>query len=206
MRLFALLFVAAVLLGTAHLSIDAAQPQTAPQAAEALPIHLDLDCKGMPLGEVVQALRDQSQENIFVNWQTLKPTNVNESLPITLDLTGITTLDQAVAKLLEHINGKHVNLSHELIDDVYVISTSKDLIRGRHLQFYDIRNAYDNKTDAAVTTEQIIRRVCGLDPLSWRSANPESDNNIRELNRNLIVTCSPEMHRLIQQELADILQ
>ena len=49
---------------------------------------------GARLSDVIDRLRDASQQNIFVNWRTLEKSRVTRDLPITIDLSGL-TLEQA---------------------------------------------------------------------------------------------------------------
>jgi len=58
--------------------------------------------------------------------------------------------------------------------------------------------------DRAKDVQAIIRRVQGIDPLSWQDLGGET-GAIRELGGQLVVTATPEIQQQIAEELRDAL-
>lgn len=158
---------------------------------------------GQRLDAIVDALRDTSGQNIYVNWPALEAARVTRELPVTTDLTGL-PLGQALDKLLADVGGKQAWLGYTLDDDVVTISTQDDLSRNTLTRVYDVRRALRDRATRARDLAALIARLKGIDPLSWRESGGQV-GAIRELQGQLIITQTPQAHARIAQELSDIM-
>jgi hypothetical protein len=159
---------------------------------------------GEPVGDVVQKLRDRTELNIFVNWRALETQRVTKSLPVTLRLADVTAAE-TIDRLLATITGESIPpLGYTIDEGVVTISTREDLAKNTLTRVYDVRAAITDPIDRAADVARVIRRVQGLDPLSWRDAGG-TVGSVRELSGQLIVTQTPQVHRRIVAELVDVL-
>jgi beta-lactamase regulating signal transducer with metallopeptidase domain len=173
-----------------------------------------LRASGMEFTDVIDAIRDATGQNIFVNWRALKLAKVKRELPVTVDLSGL-TLAEALQKLLTEVGGTHVRLGYTVDDGVVTISTVDDLARNTLTRVYDIRKAIKGDGSREQDVAAVVRRIRGIDPLSWRdddvvagAAGPRGSRGtgaIRELQGQLIVTQTHDVHRRIMAELGDVL-
>jgi hypothetical protein len=118
-----------------------------------------------------------------------------------LDLTGL-PLDQALNDLLDHVGGAYVRLGYSFDEDGVCITTAQELAKLVSTRVYDVRGAIKEGPSRADSVAAILRRVRGIDPLSWKEAGGEV-GSVRELSRQLIVTQTPENQKLIAEELRD---
>ena len=162
-----------------------------------------LNASGMKLIDVIDQIREQSDQRLFVNWVQLKTKHVTKELPITCDFSDL-PVGEALKKLLKHISGKSNFLEYVIDENVITISTSDDFDRETQTQTYDIRKAIKSKETHDKDVENLLLRVQGIAPLSWRSAGGQI-GAVAELSGQLIVTQSPEIQQAIAKELADIL-
>ena len=157
---------------------------------------------GTPLSEVIYHLRDQSQQNIFMNWRALEAAGVRRTLPITMDLTGL-TVGQAAARLTKAISGRELPIGFTVDEGVLTISTEYDLARNVETRTYDVRR-WLNPNDAgrAKRVDAMLRRIEGIDPRSWKD-NGGDLGSVKEVGGQLIVTTTPSVHDRVAAELAD---
>jgi hypothetical protein len=158
---------------------------------------------GRSFSDVVDELRDNTGQGIFVNWRALESIRVTRKLPVTTDLSSL-TLAEALDKLLQEVGGTHERLGYTVDDDVVTISTLKDLGRNTLTRVYDVRDLLKDPATRAEDLAALLKRFQGIDPLSWRDAGGNI-GAIRELQGQLIITQSPDVHARIVHELEELL-
>jgi hypothetical protein len=164
----------------------------------------ELVLKGTSLEDAIQSLREATGQNIFVHWNALNKARVTETLPVTINLSSL-PLDQALDHLLEAVGGQQARLQYSCDEGMIFISTTDDLAKNVTTRVYDVRRAIASKESAERDVAALIRRVEGIEPLSWKDAGG-SFASVRELNGQLIVTQMPEVHKRITEELQDLLE
>lgn len=163
-----------------------------------------LRLRGESLEDAVKALHTASRLNIFVNWDALSYERVTRQLPVTVDLSNL-PFDQALNRLLEEVSGTQARLAYSMNRGVVEITTARDLSMNGNTRVYDVRLAIGNDATRADDVANLIRRVQGIDPLSWKDAGGKI-GSVRELAGQLIITQTPEVHQRIQAELKDVLR
>ncbi len=158
---------------------------------------------GTPLSEVVDALRTSTGQNIFVHWKGLESAKVTRSLPVTVDLSDL-TLGQSLDRLLAEVGGEYAHLGYTIDDGVITISTQIELAKNVETRVYDVRRGLPNQATRQQDLAQILARVHGIDPLSWKAAGGEI-GDVKELSGQLIVTQTPAVHQRIETELKDLI-
>jgi hypothetical protein len=161
----------------------------------------EMRVKGAAFSDVIDKLRDATNQNIFVNWRALKTCRVTKDLPVTIDLSRL-PIDEALNRLLDHVGGPYVRLGYAIDENVITITTAVDLSKNTSTRVYDVRAAIKDGPDRAKNVDAIIRRVEGVDPLSWRESGGNI-GSIYELGGQLVVTQTPEIQHLIAEELRD---
>jgi beta-lactamase regulating signal transducer with metallopeptidase domain len=160
---------------------------------------------GTPFEKVIDQLRTATGRDIAVAWRTLAKMHVTKVLPITIDLTGL-PLDAALTKLLNQIGGTSVLIGFTVDDGIIWVNKADNLDPHMFTKVYDVRNVLapageKRMRDASVSN--LIQRIRGLDPLSWRDGG-FNVGSVRELSGQLIVTQTPQMHQRIASELRDM--
>jgi hypothetical protein len=163
----------------------------------------ELRAEGQSLAQVVDTLRTDTGQNIFVNWRALESIRVKKDLPVTTDLSHL-TLAEAVEKLLAEIGGSQERLGYQIDDGVLCISTLKDLGKNTLTRVYDVRDLLKDPKTRDADLAAITKRFRGFDPLSWKDAGGDV-GAIRVLQGQLIVTQTPEVHQRIILELEKML-
>jgi hypothetical protein len=159
--------------------------------------------QGRPLGDVIADLRADTGQNIFVNWRALSSIRVKKDLPVTTDLSHL-TLAEALDKLLSEIGGSQERLGYQVEEDVVTISTLRDLGKNTITRVYDVRELLKKPETREADLAALIKRFHGIDPLSWKDAGGEI-GSIRELQGQLIITQTPEVHKRVINELEELL-
>ena len=159
--------------------------------------------RGTAFADLIDQLRDATSQNIFVNWRALKACRVTKDLPVTIDLSNL-PLDRAMDRLLDHVGGPYVRLGYAMDEGVITISTAVDLCKNSSTRVYDVRASIKDGPGREKEVEAIVRRVEGVDPLSWKQTGGEM-GEVRELGGQLIVTATPEVQNLVAEELRDVL-
>jgi hypothetical protein len=158
---------------------------------------------GRSFSDVVDALRDNTGQSIFVNWRALESVRVTRQLPVTTDLSSL-TLAEALDKLLQEVGGTHERLGYTVDEDVVSISTLKDIGRNTLTRVYDVRDLLKDPETRAEDLAALLKRLQGIDPLSWRDAGGNI-GAVRELQGQLIITQSPDVQARIVHELEELL-
>jgi hypothetical protein len=158
---------------------------------------------GRPLADVISELRANTGQNIFVNWKALEAIRVKRDLPVTTDLSSL-TLSEALDKLMREIGGSQERLGYQVDDDVVTVSTLRDLGKNSLTRVYDLHELLKNRATREADLAALVKRFQGIDPLSWRDAGGEV-GAIRELQEQLIITQTPEVHMRIIHEIEELL-
>jgi type II secretory pathway component GspD/PulD (secretin) len=170
---------------------------------------------------VIDFFRDVTGTNIFVNWKAVEAAGVNRNTPVSARLRNI-RFAKALTVLLDSATGgaDKPKLGYLVDDGVITISTAEDLVVGDGLtRVYDVRDLvipvpdFDPESDGkerekANDPNNPARQeaVDALIKLLRDTVSPEQwgkSASVRELQGQLIITASREMHRtmirLIQQ-------
>jgi hypothetical protein len=179
------------------------QPSAADQATRLLSVKLGgMKFSGDSFADAVARLRQAAALDIYVNWRAMDQARVTRTLPVTIDLSNL-PVDGALDTLLEHVGGDFVRLGWTLDEGVVTISTRDDLSKNTLTRVYDIRGAIRSDATRQADIDSVIRRVRGIDPLSWRDAGG-TVGSVRELQGQLIVTQTPQVQQRIGEELRDV--
>jgi hypothetical protein len=162
----------------------------------------ELRFRGAAMADAVEELGKATNQSIFVNWRALKASRITKELPVTLDLSGL-PLDRALDRLLDHVGGKWARVEYTIDENVISISTPEDLSKNVSTRVYDVRRAVREGATRAKDMEAVIRRVEGIDPLSWQDFGGTAA--VREVadSGQLVVTATPEIQYKIAEELRD---
>ena len=207
-----------------EVSVERVDPQTAArnqkvmqQLERPLP-EINFDKVGFT--DAVDFLRDVSGANIFVNWRALENAKLDRNSPVTARMRDI-KLSKALAIILDSLGGDTVKLGYTVDDGVITISTDDDLARNTITSVYDIRDliipipdfdpkdippaaggaaeAGGKERTRQENIDEIVRLITEtVSPQSWRDAGG-SVGSVRELQGQLIITATPEMHDSIAQ-------
>ncbi|MGB7158913.1 MAG: hypothetical protein WBD40_12645, partial [Tepidisphaeraceae bacterium] len=99
----------------------------------------ELKLDNIPFTDVVDALRDITGANIFVNWRALEAEGVDRAAPVTARLRNI-KFSKALDTILADVGGGTVNLGYTIDEGVITISTETDLAQNTLTRVYDIRD------------------------------------------------------------------
>jgi general secretion pathway protein D len=99
----------------------------------------ELKLDNIPFTDVIDALRDLTNANIFVNWRALESEGVDRAAPVTARLRDV-KFAKALDTILKDVGGGTVNLGYTIDDGVISISTQTDLAKNTLTRVYDIRD------------------------------------------------------------------
>jgi len=163
----------------------------------------EVHARGTAFSDLINQLQDATGQTIFVNWRALKELRVTKDLPISIDLSNL-PLGRALDRLLDHVGGPYVRLGYATDEGVVTISSAVDIANNTSTRVYDVRAAIKDGPTHDGDVEAIIRRVEGVNPLSWRQYGGTM-GSVREIGGQLIVTATPEVQKLVADELGDVL-
>ncbi|HEV2296451.1 MAG TPA: hypothetical protein VGR35_21585 [Tepidisphaeraceae bacterium] len=99
----------------------------------------ELKLDAVPFSDVIDALRDLTNANIFVNWRALEAEGVDRAAPVTARLRDV-RFSKALDTILADVGGGTVTLGYTIDEGVITISTVTDLARNTLTRVYDIRD------------------------------------------------------------------
>lgn len=172
----------------------------------------ELDLKSVPLEKVLDDLARRNHQSIVVHWDVLETMGVRRTTPIRARMDGV-PFRQALAAVLA-IAGPNGNLSFDMVDNVFVVSSSEYLTLGGVLRIYDIRDIIQRWTTSELVQistghsanadpshtyaewvdalTRLIEDTIAAD--SWKD-NGGSIGSLREIAGLLVVTQTLENHR-----------
>jgi hypothetical protein len=142
------LIVTAGLIGTVagrSATVPASPPSTRParEAAERdAGLHrvlAEIDFRGTPLDQAVDALRDKTHANINVEWRALEAAGIDKQTPVHVRLSSL-PLDHVLQILLTDVGGGTVKLGYHIDRGVILVSTDEVLSRTAVARIYDVRD------------------------------------------------------------------
>jgi hypothetical protein len=159
---------------------------------------------GGTFAEAIDAMRDSTHANIFVNWRALEEVGITRDTPILLGVNYLplhTTLDLL---LMVAANGER-KLGYSVVDDAIQVSTVGELAKGLYTRVYDVRDLLptdkiERENRAVALTKLLVDTV---DPSSWQ-VNRGQAGVIRELQGNLIITQTAENQRAITSMIENL--
>jgi hypothetical protein len=157
---------------------------------------------GTSLSDVINQIQTNSGNQILVNWAALKEVHVTQQLPVTIDISNLPT-KKALAQLLDAVGGTHVKLDYTTDGDAISVTTAAELAKNVVTRVYDIQVALKADPSREHAVAAAIRRVRGIDPLSWRDAGGDH-GSVSELGGYLIVVQTPQMQDRIADEIKDL--
>jgi hypothetical protein len=99
----------------------------------------ELRFDNVALADVIDFLRDVSNQPIFVNWRALEVAGVAKTAPVNARLRGV-KFSKALATILEDAGAGQVKLTFTIDQGVITISTAEDLEANVVTNVYDIRS------------------------------------------------------------------
>lgn len=160
-----------------------------------------INASGTSLSDVIDQINVNTGNLILVDWASLKLAHITRELPVTMDISNL-PVNNALPKLLDAVGGSHVKLVYSTDNGVFVVTTAAELFKNVAIHVYGIHAALKNDSSRAAVLASIIRRVRGLDPLSWSDVG--GYGSISMLGDKLIVTQTPELQARIAAELKEI--
>jgi type II secretory pathway component GspD/PulD (secretin) len=169
----------------------------------------------VPLEQAINTLRDQSGENIFVNWRALEHAGITRAASVTARMRDV-SLGAALRSVCASASGGRAELGTMLDDKVITVSTAVDL-RQPITRVYDVRDllvpipdfeptpdggaapiAQPSRADMVDRLTKLIQDT--VEPEFWTDMqNPPADlNRLRELAGQFIITATPQAHQQIQ--------
>ncbi|HWE95518.1 MAG TPA: hypothetical protein VG269_16250 [Tepidisphaeraceae bacterium] len=202
-------------------SLAAAGPATKPTDPD---VELDFVLADLRLGQVsfgqaVNALRDRSGANLFVNWARLAQAGITPDLKVELSLHDV-TLRQAVVKLVESVHVADAASAWGVRDGIITVSTPEDLgpepLVTRFYAVEDILDASvvrafppklrpaDTPVDLAGREKLLVSIVVGAlwterSPLTPERQGPEAW--VQVWSGRLVVTAPRDNHRVVRELL-----
>jgi len=90
-----------------------------------------------PLEQVMDWLRDFTELNISVRWQTLEDAGVRRDTPISIQARNL-TLSQVLWLVMNEAAGSEVKLAYRASSSLLILSTEEDLSREMVTKVYDV--------------------------------------------------------------------
>ncbi len=109
---------------------------------------ISIDAEKMPLAEFIAKLRDQTQTNIFVNWNSVAQTGLARDTPITLHLKNL-PYEQVVKTLIEVLPAEKSHANYQVGDNTLEITTNAALGKGSTYRLYPIARVTSYSLGAA---------------------------------------------------------
>ena len=175
------------------------------QLARRLP---EVSFDNVPLGDVIDFLRDVTNTNIFVNWRALEAAGVERSAPVTARMRDV-TFAKALEVILQSVGGKK-KLGYELDEGVLTISTADETGGTPETTVYDVRPLLTapagggNAAAAAAEREDaILKMVTGsIAPSTWKEGGGSGTARIQ--GGQLVVTTTAENQKAVANLLEQV--
>ncbi len=161
----------------------------------------DIKFDAVAFAEIVEQIRNVTDDNIFINWKTLNAAGVTRDMPVTVELNGLTEAE-GIQKLLQDVGGDIVRLGYRIDNGVLTISTHADLDGETYTRVYDVRKALKDPATRKQDLDTLLRRVKSIEPVSWRLKGQGC--SVKELSGQLIITQRPDVHRRLRALLRDL--
>ncbi|MGB7159469.1 MAG: M56 family metallopeptidase [Tepidisphaeraceae bacterium] len=185
-----------------------------------------------PLSDVIDAFRDLIGANIFVNWRALEAAGIGREQAVSARLRDVRAA-KALDIILAEAGGDKVKLGYTIDDGVITISTEDDLASDTLTRVYDVRDLTalvpDHVPPSELTADvqpqgkpgpasqpattapaliSLVKQIMGLiqetvRPDAWREAGGKIAS-MRELEGQLIITATPDMHAAIDALLRQV--
>ena len=179
--------------------VPAAEPQwddvTKAMMGRQLP---ELKLDAVPFSDVVDALRDLTSANIFVNWRGLEDAGIDRSVPVTMKLRDV-ALKDVLSLVLRNVGG---GATYKVENGVIVIDVPKQPARSAKV----VTKAYEvDRLLVGRTTDERRKGISDLQQVIMTNAKPKipADGSfaISAFDDRLIVTTSGDVHQHIEQLL-----
>lgn len=174
----------------------------------------EINFDGAPFSDVIDFLRDQTSQNILVDWRAMEAAGVDRNAPVSARMRNVSA-GKALRIILDHVGGDTVKLSYAVDGNIVNVSTADALAKETVTRVYDIRDMiievpdYTSEkpapqtqpVDPAKVRAKNVEQVTDLiketvDPDSWRE-NGGSVGALREIQGQLIITQTQENQRSI---------
>jgi hypothetical protein len=156
---------------------------------------------GPTLYEAVDVLRDNSKQNLFVNWKALEVAGIPKGVVVS-EPVGDLPIGDALERILAAVGRGRAPLGFMREEGVITVSTKEDLAGNTLTRVYDIRDLLPPPGDptrqsaVAAMSSDLRRRIA---PGTWRDDGGQV-GAMRELSGQFIVTQSPMgQHELLRR-------
>jgi beta-lactamase regulating signal transducer with metallopeptidase domain len=159
----------------------------------------ELKLDSVPFADVVDALRDLTSSNIFVNWRALEAAGIDRNVPVTLRLRDVAFKD-VLSLVLRNVGG---GTTYKVENGVIVIDAPNQPAKAPKLttKTYDVRNLLTGEITEQTTKAQMneLQRVVitTVQPATWQRGG----SGIAAFDSRLIVTAPDDVHKEVAQLL-----
>jgi hypothetical protein len=152
---------------------------------------------GKNFGATVDALRDATGLNFFVNWRALEAEGVRRETHTPMHDFGDMPLGDAILQLCSDVNPA---LTCQADEDVLTITTVADASHNVSTRLYDVRDLITS----GGTTQLETQLTSHVSPGSWRGDKVDAAGRVRGLQGQLIVTATPTTQYDVGKYLNDV--
>ena len=159
----------------------------------------EMKIDSVPFADVVDALRDLTSSNIFVNWRALEAAGIDRNVPVTLRLRDVSFKD-VLSLVLRDVGG---GTTYKVENGVVVIDVPKQPAKAPKLttKTYEVRNLLAGEITEQTTKAQMseLQRVVitTVQPSTWQRGG----SGIAAFDSRLIVTAPDNVHQEVAQLL-----
>lgn len=109
--------------------------------------------EGVAFGDVVDALRDMTGANIFVEWRTLEQAGIDRTTPVTITRLTNVRFEKALNTILSEVGGGGTPLAFSIDEGVIRISTRDAISQQVTMVVYDVSDLIFRPLDAGEAPE-----------------------------------------------------
>ena len=159
----------------------------------------EMKIDSVPFADVVDALRDLTSSNIFVNWRALEAAGIDRNVPVSLRLRDVAFKD-VLSLVLRNVGG---GTTYKVENGVVVIDAPKQPAKAPKLstKTYEVRNLLSGEITEQTTKAQMseLQRVVitTVQPATWQRGG----SGIAAFDSRLIVTAPDDVHKEVAQLL-----
>ena len=152
---------------------------------------------GKDLAATIDALRDATGLNFYVNWHALDTVGVRRETHTPVRHLGDVALGDAMLKLCSDVNPALACLANQ---DVLTITTVDEVSSNTVSQVYDVRDLVAN----GATAELEAQLTSHVSPGSWRGDKVDAAGRVQGLSGRLVVTATPTVQYDVAKYLNDV--
>ena len=185
----------------------ASRPTTAAKNIDkALEGLITVDAQEMPLGKLVDLLRERTQANIAVNWNAFALASVTRETPVTLHVKDV-AFEQVLRALMEAVPATGTQANYTVGGNTIEITTNGELSTVIASKLYDVTRAISYSFTTPVKPEEMLRNAAIFDAVIRaelaRAGDPPDakDHSLAIKDNVLVATVSERGQEFINRAL-----